>query len=78
MILAGDDATGISSSTSQTEGLHDSFDYHIAQQLATYLKDITVTGVTSQGSGLIRGLGSSRKCVIVFSAIEFLAQVHKV
>ena len=44
-ILAGEGATSTSSSTSQTKGLHCSFEYRIVQQLATYLKDLAVMGI---------------------------------
>ena len=44
-IQAGDDAPSTSSSTSQTKGLHSSFDYHIVQCLVTFLKDLVVMGI---------------------------------
>ena len=44
-IQATDDATSTSSSSSQTKGLHSSFDYHIVQRLATFLKDLAVMGI---------------------------------
>ena len=44
-IQATGDATSTSSSPSQSKGLHSSFDYHIVQRLATFLKDLAVMGI---------------------------------
>ena len=44
-LLAGDDVTSASSSTSQTKGLSSSFDSYTVHKLATYLKDLAVMGI---------------------------------